>query len=211
MTKIGLTGECCSGKTYICNIFKESGIKVYNTDLRVKYLQNTNHDLRNQIIEYLGPKSYIDSDGSYYSSGISILDSKYVADIIFNDDIKKKRIVSMITPYLLEDYAYFCENNRHEVFTIVESDILFESGWNEIVDYIIYVQASESKRIERFIKRSAFSDATAEYYKLRMKDQFSPIVKAYASDWVINNFTEISKKSKVDEIINEILLNAKYS
>jgi len=42
MLKIGLTGGIGSGKTTVATIFNSFGIPVYNSDVRAKYIMNTN-------------------------------------------------------------------------------------------------------------------------------------------------------------------------
>ena len=196
--KIGITGEMGSGKSYIASLFKDLGVKTYNCDERSKFLQNYNRPLRKQIIEYFGKDSYKNGE----------LNRKYLSDIIFNNPEKKSQMTSFITPHLLKDFYAFYAGNKDEVFILVESAILFESGWSELMDCIMYVQVPESKRIERCIKRD---NITPEEYKLRMKDQISTYIKVSKSNWILHNFTNEPKDRKVKEIYDSIMENHKYS
>ena len=54
MIKVGVTGGIGSGKTIVCEIFKQLGIPVYHADDEAKKLYDKNDDLRTKITELLG-------------------------------------------------------------------------------------------------------------------------------------------------------------
>ena len=64
MKKIGITGGIGSGKSFVCRVFQQLGVPVYQADERAKWL--TEHDpmLRADIIRLLGREAY-DLAGRY--------------------------------------------------------------------------------------------------------------------------------------------------
>lgn len=198
MYKVGITGELGSGKTYISGLFRDLGVQIYNSDTRLKDIQNSDPELRQSIIDFLGEESY---NGS-------VLNRKWVAGVVFNDPTKLSKLQSLVIPYQLRDFYDFCEIHKGEVFILIESAILYETGWDELVDLIIYVQVPERKRIERAQKRDGI---TPEDYKARMANQVPIFYKAKDSDWIIHNFTDEPKNSKVKQIYDEIIEGDKFA
>ena len=56
--KIGITGGIGSGKSYVCDIIKKQGFPVFNCDNRAKQLMVENEDIKQQIINVIGPNAY---------------------------------------------------------------------------------------------------------------------------------------------------------
>ena len=198
MYKIGITGEMGSGKSYICSLFQNLGVAIYNSDQRLKDIQNSDPELRKMIIDILGEESY---DGS-------VLNRKWVSGVVFNDSEKLSKLQSIVTPFQLSDFNRFCEEHQSDVFVLIESAILYETGWNEFVDFTIYVQVPESKRIQRAQKRDGI---TPEEYKARMKNQVPIFYKAKDSTWIVHNFTDEPKDKLVKKIYDEIIDGSKFS
>lgn len=198
MYKIGITGEMGSGKSYICSLFQNLGVAIYNSDQRLKDIQNSDPELRKMIIDILGEESY---DGS-------VLNRKWVSGVVFNDSEKLSKLQSIVTPFQLSDFNRFCEEHQSDVFVLIESAILYETGWDEFVDFTIYVQVPESKRIQRAQKRDGI---TPEEYKARMKNQVPIFYKAKDSTWIVHNFTDEPKDKLVKKIYDEIIDGSKFS
>ena len=71
---VGITGGIGSGKTTVSNIFSHLGFKVYNSDVRAKYLMQTNDKIIRKITGLLGE--------SAYSKGV--LKKAIISQAIFN-------------------------------------------------------------------------------------------------------------------------------
>ena len=61
MKNIGLTGGIGSGKSTVSKILISEGIPVYDSDSRAKILMNSSIELKKNIIQKFGKKSYINS------------------------------------------------------------------------------------------------------------------------------------------------------
>ncbi len=73
---VGITGGIGSGKTTICKVFEYLGIPVFNADERGKFLLQESAEVRERVTDLFGGTAY-DAKG--------ILDPKYLANIVFND------------------------------------------------------------------------------------------------------------------------------
>jgi dephospho-CoA kinase len=79
---------------------------------------------------------------------------------------------------------------------IIESALLFESGFNKLLDYVIMIYSDKQKRINRLMLRD---EASKKDINLFMKFQIDEKKKIEMSDFVIvNNRTLNDLKIQVD-------------
>lgn len=173
MLRIGLTGGIGSGKTTIARIFETLGIPVYYADDAAKKLMNTNADLKKYILKHFGEDSYKNNE----------LDRKYLAAIVFNDKEKLELLNSLTHPVTLRDSDNWM-NQQTSPYSIKEAALLFESGAEEQLDYVIGVYAPQHIRIKRVMDRDGIS--AAEVMK-RISRQIEEERKMKRCDFVITN------------------------
>ncbi len=191
MLSIGITGDSGSGKSYICKLFEDKGVPIYNCDKRSKYLLISNFDLIEKIKKEFGNNIY---DGNIY---------KNLSNIVFiNNPEKLPKLTSLIYPYLFEDRDKFYEENKNASFCLVESAILFENKMEESLDGVIYVYCCEDIRIKRVIERDGI---TKEEYKNRMKNQIPVREKIDKSQYLIINEGMNNVEDRVNEICKTII------
>lgn len=188
MTRIGITGFMGVGKSFIASLFKARGIPVYNTDLEIRRLQNENEGLKSEIIALLGPEAYLGG----------VLDRKYVAQIVFSDENKRRALMNLVGPYLLEDIEAFYVKHADKDFVLLESAILFETSLVNFVDKVIFVRADESVRIQRAIVRDGI---TEEQYRRRMANLIPEEDKLKRADYVIDNNTDDIPWKAIEHVI----------
>ena len=159
MLKVGLTGGIGSGKTFVANVFAHLGIPIYSADTEVKQLYNTNQQLLQQL------KSMF---GSHIFEG-DALNKKALAAIAFSNSNALNKLNALIHP-MVEKHFNAWVAQQYSPYIIQEAAILFESGFNRLMDKTIAVTAPQELRIERVIKRD--STSVTEVYK-RMRHQLS--------------------------------------
>lgn len=173
MLRIGLTGGIGSGKTTVAQIFNVLGIPVYSSDDAAKRLMNEDEDLKKKIIESFGKESYQNGE----------LNRKYVANEAFSDPEKIKLLNSMVHPATIKDASAWMEK-QNAPYVIKEAALIFESGSDEFLDYVIGVKSPLNLRIERTMKRN---NVTAEEVASRMKLQMDEVEKMNRCDFIIVN------------------------
>ena len=173
MLRIGLTGGIGSGKTTVAQIFGVLGIPVYSSDDAAKRLMNEDEDLKKKIIESFGKESYQNGE----------LNRKYVANEAFSDPEKIKLLNSMVHPATIKDASAWMEK-QNAPYVIKEAALIFESGSDEFLDYVIGVKSPLNLRIERTMKRN---NVTAEEVASRMKLQMDEVEKMNRCDFIIVN------------------------
>jgi len=173
MLRIGLTGGIGSGKTTVAQIFNVLGIPVYSSDDAAKRLMNEDEDLKKKIIESFGKESYQNGE----------LNRKYVANEAFSDPEKIKLLNSMVHPATIKDATAWMEK-QNAPYVIKEAALIFESGSDQFLDYVIGVKSPLNLRIERTMKRN---NVTAEEVASRMKLQMDEVEKMNRCDFIIVN------------------------
>ncbi|MEK7224669.1 MAG: dephospho-CoA kinase [Bacteroidota bacterium] len=179
MIKVGLTGGIGSGKSVVANVFETLGIPVYYADDAAKKLMNTNADLKAAIIKSFGEGSYTNGE----------LNRKYMATIVFNDEKKLELLNSLTHPATIRDAEEWIKRlaesrEQTSAYIIKEAALLFESGANKILDYVIGVYAPLPLRLKRVIARDG---VTKEEIMKRINRQMDEEEKMKRCDFVITN------------------------
>ena len=174
MIKIGITGGIGSGKSVVATLLRLYGIPVYIADEESKRLTNSSPVIRRALVDLVGEAVY-DADGK--------LDKPRLANFIFGQPEHLARVNAIIHPEVNRDFLDWSER-QEKAFCAIESAILFESGFDRIVDVKLMVLAPLEIRLERAIARD---HALREALERRIKSQMADEEKALRSDYVIHN------------------------
>lgn len=173
MLRIGITGGIGSGKSTVARIFETLGIPVYYADDAAKKLMNSDVLLQEKIINAFGEASY--KEGK--------LDRQFLSSIVFNNPEKLNVLNSIVHPATIEDASNWMQQQTSP-YSIKEAALIFESGAQKSLDYVIGVAAPESIRILRTMNRDHI---TREDVIARMNRQMEESIKMKLCDFVINN------------------------
>ncbi len=182
--KLGITGGIGSGKTSVCKVFNVLGIPSFSADPEARRIMNDHPEIIRGINEIAGKDLY--PDGS--------LNSGELADLIFNDKDKLKKVNSLVHPVVFQYFAEWADLQTTP-YVIMEAAILFESGASELVDRVATVVAPVEERIIRVTLRNKL---TKKEVMERIKNQMDDETRIKMSDYIINN-------SENDMIIPAIL------
>ena len=192
LLKIGITGGIGSGKSTVAKMFETLGIPVFYADTRAKILMDENEELKEKIQENFGKDTYV------YGK----LDRKHLSSIIFNDSKKLALLNSFVHPATIKDADDWMKQQKTH-YAIKEAALIFESGAQEYLDYVIGVYSPTTIRIQRVIKRDHI---TAEEVKLRMNKQIDEEIKMRLCDFVITNDEQRLLIPQVLKIHQELLM-----
>ncbi len=173
MIKVGITGGIGSGKSTVAKIFEVLGIPVYYADDAGKRLMNESPELRQKIIHLFGT--------SVYTNGK--LNRKLLASLVFNNAEKLQQLNSIIHPATLQDAEKWMQQQTTP-FAIKEAALIFESGAQQQLDYVIGVQAPTALRIQRTMHRDGIA---REEVLARMNRQIDETIKMRLCDFVVVN------------------------
>lgn len=145
MRTMGVTGGIGSGKSALLAYMEERwGAHVVRLDDVGKHLQKKGMPCYNVIAEQFGP-SVVGADGE--------LDRQRLAALIFQDETAKKRLEGIVHPAVMEwvkeDLARAADEK--EGLYVMESAILYTSGFYRLCGEIIEVCVPAGERIKRLL------------------------------------------------------------
>jgi dephospho-CoA kinase len=173
MLRIGLTGGIGSGKTTVARIFEALGIPVYYADDVAKRLMAEDENLKKKIKNSFGKESYSDNK----------LNRKYLAEQVFNDPEKLSLLNSLVHPATIKDAEKWMET-QNAPYLIKEAALIFESGAQKYLDFVIGVQSPLALRMQRTMQRDK---ASADEVKARIDRQMDEEMKLRLCNYVIVN------------------------
>lgn len=191
MIKIGITGGIGSGKTYVSDLIKKQGLPVFNCDQAAKFIMANEESVRTQLIALIGDELFA-ADGK--------MNKDVMSAFIFANEEKRQKVNDIVHPAVKEQYQRWL-SVQYTPMVFMESAILFESGFSELVDKIIHVYAAEDVRLHRIIQRDHLTRIQATE---RMKSQMSEAVKMKLSDFCILNNGNLSLTSQVNRILSQL-------
>ena len=189
---IGITGGIGSGKSTVSNILNHLGYKVYNSDIRAQELLFESNDLKNRLIQLIGPKVLVEEK----------INKKILSDIIFNNKSILKKINSIIHPEVIKDFKSWVGKHSNEKILFKESALLFESGTYKDLDSIILVIAQKKIRIKRILQRDTYR--TEDQILSIIKNQVSPSSVIEFCDFILENDEKELFLPKVISLLDEI-------
>ncbi|RLD61218.1 MAG: dephospho-CoA kinase [Bacteroidetes bacterium] len=196
MLKIGITGGIGSGKTIICEIFKQLNIPVYNADNEAKKILIENKTVRKKLIENFGDNIYLNS---------SEINKEFLANIIFNSSSDIKKMNSIVHPAVWDDFLSFTQNKSDCEYVILEAAILIESGFYKNMDYVINVSAPQDVRIKRVMMRNNMKRNSVVQ---RINSQISEQERIKKSDFVIINDDKKLVLPQVLDLHKKMIINS---
>jgi dephospho-CoA kinase len=173
MKKIGLTGGIGSGKSTVARIFEVLGIPVYYADESSRRLMSEDAELKEKIIKAFGATAYTNGK----------LNRKYLSDAVFKDEQKIKLLNSYVHPATIKDAAEWMQK-QNAPYIIKEAALIFESGSNKDLDYVIGVRSPENLRIKRVMSRDNISE---EQVRARMNKQMDENAKLNLCNYILVN------------------------
>ena len=173
MIKVAICGGIGSGKSTVCEMFAERGAAVYESDSRAKALMNESAELREKLIAEFGAECYEGDE----------LNRSYLASKVFGSDEQLAKLNSIVHPAVKSDFLAWAEVQEGD-YCILETAILFESGFDVLVDKKVAVLAPQPLRVMRAMERDG---ATKEQIEARIKAQMSDDELMRRCDFAIVN------------------------
>jgi len=193
MLKVGLTGSIGTGKTTVLNLFKELGAYTVSADQIVHKLLKRK-DIKEKIKREFG--DVFTPEGE--------VDRKKLADIVFKDIEKRKKLESIIHPEVFKELNRFFKEVSEkdpDAVVIAEIPLLIETGNYKNYDLVIVVYAPEELQIER-LKQKGMKD---NEIIMRIKSQLPIEEKVKYADIVIKNTASLKQlKKEVEDVYKKL-------
>jgi len=189
---IGITGGIGSGKSTLSHLLRAEGYSVYDTDLEARRLQNEHSAMRKKLVDLFGKEIYTEQG----------LNRSALGKIVFGKPELLIKLNAIVHPLVMEDFNNWVTNRFPKKMLFIESAILYESGFNKLVDKVILITAEDAVRIDRVVKRDG---VTPEHVRARMATQLSEAEKLMRADFVIHSDDNLPLLGKMRKIIVELL------
>lgn len=187
MIFIGITGGIGSGKSLVCSLFLEKKIPVFHADECAREISEQ-PEVKKEIIRLFG-NSILTTE--------KLIDRKKLGSIVFSEHDKLQLLNSILHPKVFLEFDLWKKKVPASVhYGVAEAALLFESGMDQMLEYVLSVIANDELRIDRVMKRdSVGSDVVLS----RMKNQLLSQDLIERSDFILqNNGSKEALKSRID-------------
>lgn len=195
MYKVGITGGIGSGKSTLCQLLIAFGASLYDSDSRAKSLMAEDERLHDALCDEFGAECYNDEG----------LNRSFLASKVFGDEEALQRLNAIVHPAVREDFRRWAAEQRSE-YVILESAILFESGFDSEVDTTIAVLAPLEERLRRTVERDGVS---REDVLRRIAHQMSDDELHSRADRTIVNLRRDYLESDAEQLHKTLLYEAR--
>jgi len=197
MLKIGLTGGIGSGKSEVSKFFKSWGAYIFDADSEAKHIIDTDKNAQKEIIEEFG-SDVIDADQN--------IDKQKLARIAFQDEFHQLALNSIIHPYVFKKidstFEEIQQKNKHNCF-VVDAALVYESGADTHMDYVIVITSLIRYRTERVMLRN---NMTRDDFLKRVSLQWPDEDKENMADYVIQNNSDLNNLEKESKKIFDSII-----
>lgn len=171
--RVGLTGGIGSGKSEVAALFEEFGAFVIDTDALAREAAAPNGDGFLPIArEWPGVIRR------------GVLDRAALADVVFADPAARTRLNAILHPVIRRMAAAHERKARPGQLIVHVVPLLFETGYDALVDRTIVVVAPPEARLARILARDRLDEGQA---RARMEAQIAPEEARSRADDVIEN------------------------
>ena len=135
-----------------------------------------------------------------------MIDKKKLARVAFQDSDHQSRLNIVIHPFVFEDidaaYRKVEKKKSHPLF-VVDGAMIFESGFDQHLDYVIIVTAQLKIRLSRALERGTL---TRDEILKRMDLQWTDDEKIGMADFaVFNESSEEELEAQITDIFDQLV------
>ena len=174
MLRIGLTGGIGSGKSAVASLLMTRGIPIIDTDEIAHRLTEPGQPAFDEIVRNFG-QDILDANRR--------IDRDKLRERVFENADERQRLEAILHPCIREVVREKL-NELYAPYCIVVVPLLIESGFTDLVDRVLVVDASEGAQIQRAAARSGLTEP--EIRKI-MAAQVSRAQRLQKADDVIDN------------------------
>lgn len=175
---LGVTGGVASGKSTVANMFRELGAHLIDFDVIARQIVAPHKPAWEDIVAYFGKKILLKD---------SNIDRRKLADIVFNNTGKRKKLESFTHPRIHQEFEKMIHKsfaNDPSAITQVVIPLMIEWNLQHRFHKILVVYIPQELQIERLVNRDGISLAMAQNM---LNAQMPMDEKIPYADFVIHN------------------------
>ncbi len=183
---IGLTGGIASGKSTVSTILAELGIYIIDADEIARSIVMPREPAWHEIVAHFGSAILLTNDQ---------INREILGEKIFKNKEERQWLESVTHPYIQKEINIKIEQAKllGEKCIVLDIPLLFEIGWESMVNEIWVVYVREEVQISRLMARNQFTHQQAMD---RIDAQMSLIEKVKKANVVIDNNLDIEHAKK---------------
>ena len=193
---IGITGGIAGGKTTVSDLIAKKGECVIDADVisREVVAPGTKGE---KLLAEAFPEAFDDG----------VLDRGKLRETAFSAPEKLEKLDAITHPLIREEIEKRIENSdREQVYLVVP--LMFESGFDELCDYVVTVVSDEDKRIKRLKARNnSITDELAEKIVHSQLTECERVTRA--DEVIVNNDSKERLEERVNEFYEEMKKRSK--
>ena len=184
-TIVGLTGNISAGKSSVLDIFAKLGCDVASADQVAREILQNNEFIRSKVMKFFGTTDRVE-----------------LADIVFSAPKKRQLLETILHPEitrLLEEKLKYSPANH---ILVLELPLLYETGWENRVDHVIFVSCPSLIRKKRFhdSRKASIGD-----FECRDTAQLGESSKLRLASFVVDNSKSLrTTERQVKDILEKI-------
>jgi dephospho-CoA kinase len=182
MIVIGLTGGIGTGKSEVARILQGLGAVLISADQVGHEAYQPHSEIWQEVVKAFG-EEILQANGE--------IDRKKLGSIVFSHPQHLARLNQIMHPRMAAIVARRIERLREEgaLVVVVEAALLFEAGWDSLVNEVWTVDSTVEVVISRLQARNGLSE---EEIRKRINSQMPAKERLARSDVVINNSGDVA-------------------
>lgn len=187
MKRVGITGGIGCGKSTVVTEFSRLGVHAFVADsVAATYYDDTS--FLTQIRDLFGD-SVFRPDGS--------ADKRIIASRVFSDAALLRSLNALVHPRVMADFDTFCRQHRDEPYVLFESAILYDYGFDRMMDKVVCVYLDLAERVARLRERDRVGE---DQILARVANQMPAEEAMMRADYVILNYEGNPRRRQVSLI-----------
>ncbi|MBF7125739.1 dephospho-CoA kinase [Pediococcus pentosaceus] len=149
---VGLTGGIAMGKTTISQFLKSKAIPVVDAD-QIAHEILTVDEVKVKLMDTFG-ESILDKNQN--------IDRRKLGPIVFNDQRQLERLNIIVQPYIRTEIVRQLDTFSASKVVVLDAPVLFEQGYEKMVDYLMVIKTSAQIQVERLMQRDSLNEIDAQ-------------------------------------------------
>lgn len=196
MTKVlGLTGGIAMGKSTISNFLKSKGIPLVDAD-----------EVAHAVLEFKAVKvQLVKAFGTQILNGQNQIDRQQLGKMVFDNPQKLQELNQIVQPVIRKEIIRQLERVTKAPVVVLDAPVLFEQGYESLVDYIMVVSTTPAEQLHRLMERDQLPCKDAQK---RIQAQMPIEIKREKADVIVDSSgsIEATQKQVVEWLVKQNLL-----
>jgi dephospho-CoA kinase len=191
---VGLIGGMGSGKSLVAEMFRRRGAKVISGD-QLGHETLARPEIVADVVRRWG-EGVLKPDGT--------IDRPRLATIVFNDPEERHSLEALVFPWIeqrIREEIVAARARPDFNLIVLDAAIMLEAGWNKVCDWLVYVHAPRTLRLQRLKEQRGWG---AKEVQERENAQMSLTDKVSRADYAVDNSgTPERVAEQVDELLRQ--------